>query len=371
MRIGIMTFHKAPSCGAQLQAWALKTVLGRMGHSVSFPDCNSMGTFTDRWPFRPVPRRGLLKTLRGRWKDFLNNLGSIGVFRPAMERYDRFRIEQLPETHVAPSEFGSCFDAVVYGSDQVWNPALTRTDAGVFLGEGVEKSVRKVAYAVSVGDGEPSPEHLDRIRAAAADYAKVSVREGKVAAMIAPMRKEESVVVADPTLLLTADDYRALASDRPAGEKYLYYYALYHHGEVYEKVAALARGLGLKLVYTPLYQYSRRKMPRGTVYGVSPCDFVSYMADAECVVTDSFHGTAFALIHGKPFVTYSLAPGKSESRPGALLGRLGIPERLMPWFAPPEDMLRLLKTPVSDSVKTALAAFGAESREWLRAALEW
>lgn len=369
MRIGIVTFHKAPSCGAQLQAWALKAVLEQMGHEVRFPDCNSIGTREGRWPARFAHRPGDRKSFSRRWKDLLTDLWSIGVFRPAMDRYDRFRAECLPEVQVSPVDFAQCFDAVIYGSDQIWNPALTGEDTGVFLGEGVPSAVRKIAYAASVGDRELCPRELDRLRAATADFAKVSVREGKVATMIAPVRGEESVVVADPTLLLTAADYRQIASDRSGRGRYLYYYALHHHAEVYGRVAGLARALGLKLVYTPLYQYSRRKMPNGTVYGVSPRDFIGYMANAECVVTDSFHGTAFAVIHDKPFLTYTLVPAKTETRPGSLLGRLGLAERLVPGLAPSEDWRRLLQTPLPDSAKLKLSALGADSRRWLENAV--
>ena len=60
MKIAILTFHRAYNCGAMLQAWALRTVLERMGHTIEFPILNHVGE-TKRWkiPLIDANKKGL------------------------------------------------------------------------------------------------------------------------------------------------------------------------------------------------------------------------------------------------------------------------------------------------------------------------
>ena len=97
MRIAILTFHRAYNCGAMLQAWALKTVLERMGHTVEFPDCNHVGE-DGRWKYGLVnkEKHGMqrLASLVGR---FFVNAMSIPCEDILRSRYRRFRKAHLPE----------------------------------------------------------------------------------------------------------------------------------------------------------------------------------------------------------------------------------------------------------------------------------
>lgn len=362
-----MTFHKAPSCGAMLQAWALKTVLTRMGHTVEFPDCNDVGVLDCRWPCCRPRRPGLLKNLRSGIKDLRDNLFTIGVFHPMMQGYRDFRSRHLPERTIDPAEFAGRYDCVVFGSDQVWNAALTGDAYGRFLGEGVDGSVRKVSYAASLGDGVPETAALARLKGAVGGFAAVSVREPKLAALLDGTI--EAKVTLDPTLLLQAGDYAEVSTRPAAGRPYLYVYTLYHKPEAYKRAAMIAAASGLELVYTPLYQYTRWGMPRGTVLGVTPDRFAGYMAGAACVMTDSFHGTVFALLNRKPFITYRLVRDCHESRPAALLGRLGLDDRLMMFDAPVGSMRTLLEMSVPEAAFARLEELRTDSLSWLRGVL--
>ena len=369
MRVAVLTFHKAPSCGAMLQAWALKTVLSRMGHSVEFPDCNSIGFLSGRWPYRRPPQRNAWRALRAQWRDFLDNVGSIGIYHPAMARFDAFRAAHLPERSVCPSEFGSHYACAVFGSDQVWNAALTQGDAAVFLGEGVPASVRKVSYAASVGDGTPEPAALARLQNAVKGFDAVSVRESKLVDLLGRDLSRPVCVTLDPTLLLDAEAYRPLATPSHPARNYLYVYALYHHDAVFGKARALSRELGLQLVYTPLYQYTRKGMPRGVTYGVSPDMFVDLMANASCVLTDSFHGTAFALLNRKPFVTYRLSSESVQSRPSALLDAVGLQDRILSFAASQKQIADRLTSPIGETAYERLRSLREASVDWLRQAI--
>lgn len=369
MNVAIVTFHKALSCGAMLQAWALKTVLERMGHHVEFPDCNTIGLLNRRWPYKRPPQPSVVKNLRARWKDFLDNAGSVGVYRPAVERYREFRLKNLPEKKVLPPDFAAHYECVVYGSDQVWNLALTKEESSVFLGEDVPIGVRKISYAASLGDGVPTSDNLNRLKIAVSAFDAVSVREPKVAKLLGDAFSLVPPTVLDPTLLLDSCDYLPLARPAHPSRNYLYCYSLYHHDVVFEKAKQASRKLGLRLVYTPLYQYTRKGMPSGVTYSVSPDMFVDFMANASCVLTDSFHGTAFALLNHKPFVTYRLREDSSQSRPGALLESIGENGRLVPLSTSVEAMLPMFGKSIPASAYSALQSLRLNSLSWLERAL--
>lgn len=55
------------------------------------------------------------------------------------------------------------------------------------------------------------------------------------------------------------------------------------------------------------------------IYDAGPREFVGYFSRASYVVTDSFHGTAFAIIFKKNFNTYIALPRASQ-RIKSLLG---------------------------------------------------
>ena len=152
MRIAILTFHRAYNCGAMLQAWALKTVLERMGHKVEFPICNHVGEEA-RWKYGWVNRdkRGIqfLRSLLGR---FLLNALSVPCEDILRMRYRHFRKVHLPERVCSPGSFSKYYDLVVVGSDQVWSVKHAMSEAPLFFAENIPACVRKIVYAASYGD---------------------------------------------------------------------------------------------------------------------------------------------------------------------------------------------------------------------------
>lgn len=370
MRIAILTVHQAPSCGAMLQAWALKTVLQRMGHVVEFPDCNHVNCIGRVKPYHTDPALHGLKRLRSDWKNFLRNLGSRGIFGPAMAGYDGFRSKNLPERRTVPAEFSKYYDLVVVGSDQVWNEDIMKEDTALFLGETLPTGLRAISYAASIGDLKPSPEKLARIRRAMGRFESVGVREPSAVALLADVCRRAPKVTLDPTLLLEAEDYAAISADGHPGTPYLYCYSLFYSKEMWLRAKEVAARLGLELVYTPLHQYSRYRMPRGIVYGVTPDRFVDYIAHASAVITDSFHGTVVSLLHGKSFAAVSYAPDRRVSRQGMILGAVGAESRLFGPESGTDEIAARLSEPLPSSFAERLSSLRAEALDWLTAAAD-
>lgn len=353
-----------------LQAWALKTVLEGMGHSVSFPICNHVGE-TSRWlpwikwsknPFRLV--RSFVYRL-------ISNLMSIGAEGVAQRRYKAFRLKYLPEKVSDPNELHKVYDMLVYGSDQIWRaPIETAEEQALFFAESVNEQIPKIAYAASYDDKPLEDPYAERLRAAVGRFKQVSVRERLVAEQIEGLTGIRCPIVLDPTLLLSKESYCTLdCGCAPQGD-YLFVYTLAATPFVVSTARNMARRLGLRLVLAPVYQYSRYGAPRGLTYGISPDRLVAYIAHARYVMSYSFHGTVFSVIFGKQFLDLRNATDEYETRSGSLLRQLGMTDRMVNPTHDIDDILCRLRSPLPSDVQDRLSKLRHESLAWLKDAIE-
>lgn len=377
MRIAILTFHRAYNCGAVLQAWALKTVLERMGHVVEFPTCNSVGE-TDRWRFyewHNREKRGLqwIRSVVGRayanLRSIPYNLGSIPCEGILRRRYKAFRLGHLPERNCLPVDFGKHYDLIIVGSDQVWSERHSKADAPLFFGENLPCDVRRIGYAVSYGDKPLDRDKIDRVARALENFSAVSVREKLAKDQLSRFANRDVQEALDPTLLLNATDYDVIANGKVPSKPYLFMYTLYATNFFIDSAKALSRKLGVECVIAPCYQYSRYGAPRGLTYGISPDRLVQYARHAKYVLAGSFHGTVMGILFDKPFLSLRGQVDEFESRPAALLRKLGCEDRLVNPSVSVDEMCRRLTQPLPD-FSDRIAAMRAESIKWLERALD-
>lgn len=374
MRIAILTFHRAYNCGAMLQAWALWTVLTRMGHTVEFPVCNRVGELP-RFERPRALRQGLLLWVRSVLYRTLRNLFSLGFADIQRARYRRFRTSFLPERVCSPKEFSAFYDCVIVGSDQVWNPMLTGRWRDVFLGEDIPCAMPMIAYAASYGDKPLPPDELSRVvRAVRERFVAVSVREATASRQLGEAGCAFAHVVADPTLLLMAQDYEAIRAPFRIRGKTLYAYVLGVSDVLVHHIQALARRLGVRPIITPVYPFTKFGVCRGLTYGVSPDRMVAYVAQADYTVVASFHGTVFSILFRKPFLSWrSEEDARHPSRPKLLLDSLGLGERLVTQAhnTTLDEQVALLEAPIPEEVYAErLPALRRKSMEFLNSALK-
>lgn len=377
MRIGILTFHRAYNCGAMLQAWALKTVLERMGHVVEFPACNHVGEDAKRFRFVEWHNReksGLqwVRSILGR--AFVNlqkipvNLLSVPCEDLRRSRYRAFRNKFLPERDVVPSEFDSHYDIIISGSDQVFSDVHSLDDAPTFFCENKPKEIRAIAYAASYGDVPLSGNRLARIVNALDNFSRVSVRETLAKDQLSALTTKEISETLDPTLLVRPEDYNELAYGKVPREPYLFMYMLHVEPFFVETAKELARRLGVKCIIASCYQFSRWGAPKSLTYSISPDRLVQYTRNAKYVLAGSFHGTVMGVMFNKPFLSLRRQIDQFESRPAALLRKLGCEDRIVNPLVSADEMYRRLISPLPD-IKKKLAVLRADSLAWLEGAI--
>ena len=199
------------------------------------------------------------------------------------------------------------YSTVIVGSDQVWTPlSLPNKFFNLLF---VDDSIKKVAYASSFGVSEipdfqkkATGEYLDR-------FAHISVREQRGKEIVDSLSHQTAQVVADPTLLLSREEWEAEISDSPINETepYIFCYFLGTNQKARKAVNELKAKTGLKIItirhmdeYVPEDENFGDEAP----YNVGPNDFVKYISKATYVCTDSFHCTAFSIQFHRAFMTF-------------------------------------------------------------------
>lgn len=225
----------------------------------------------------------------------------------------------------------------VVGSDQLWNPQIGRVNDDLFL-DFVAPQNRRVAYATSFGNrgtAKFTPEFTQKHSANLQKFDAISVREGYAVTTAETVFGTEATLVLDPVFLLPTSDYQALADQatlKVSGD-YLAVFFLDPTPEKRDAAVAIADKLGLqRIVVIPNPDRGRALSqdifagPRFEVLAQdAPEIFLYTYSKARYVVTDSFHGTAFAVIFEKPFSSiYNTKRGADRFK--NLLGSLGFGE---------------------------------------------
>lgn len=307
MKIGLVTLYRGYNYGTSLQAYALKTYLEQLGYetdiiwkregSHSGRDIRFEKLF--RMFKRSILRPNLLKeTVKGYLGNFHN-----APSKEIKQKYLEFT-EQKLKVHALSNkqlkEFASSPKtlAVVCGSDQIWKVNAANVDPMFYL-QFVPKR-KRVAYAPSFG-GASIPDYNKKI---ISKYLKsipyISVREKSGVDVVYRLtgKKVESVI--DPTLLI---DWHELI--KPIKEDYVLLYFLDEPADsVLKKVVEVARKKQLKIYAIPHQFEKYNKYPDIHLKSVGPLEFPSIIANASCVYTDSFHGTAFSVNLNRPFMTF-------------------------------------------------------------------
>lgn len=247
------------------------------------------------------------------------------------------------------TEYCASIDLFIAGSDQVWRSRYADVGSYMFSFLGSTSALR-ASYAASFGSDnlseydasliEKSRENLERFTA-------VSVREDSGVNICRDEFGIEAQSHVDPTLLLTEEDYRRVAVEPPASaDPYIATYVLDQPIGLERMISDISAGLGSDIrSLTHSGELSAGDLGERKILSVP--EWLGLIAGSEYVVTDSFHGTVFAIINKVPFVSI-VNVGRGASRFESLLNLLGLSGRLISLDEfESESALRILKTPIS------------------------
>ncbi|SMC68862.1 polysaccharide pyruvyl transferase family protein [Papillibacter cinnamivorans] len=328
-KAGLITFHFAHHYGAQLQAYALMAAVDRLGHTCEIIDYRLPHTTGTNRLFQPMS--GL--------RSGVYNAHTALHYPPMKARHDRFEAFVSEHMRLGPRRYETIqelcddpprCDVLLAGSDQIWNPFIFQSghfDPSFFLAFPGESP--RAAYAPSFGVSSIPDEMQEELRGYLSRFAALSSREARGSEIIEEISGRRAETVLDPTLLLTGEDWSALAKEPDIRSPYILCYFISDFSVLEPYARRLAAETGLPLVHLA---GMRRHIPGSRViYDAGPREFLGWFRGASFVLTNSFHGTVFSLQFQKPFFT-AVSPKEqiepSHSRTYSLLHTLGLSRRI-------------------------------------------
>lgn len=344
MRVAIITLPLHTNYGGILQAFALKKTIVDLGHDADVIDLNMKIVFPPKWKMPLIYAKRLAL-----------NIVSTGkgpeIFRERrLVREHPFVASELSgfiDSCISPRNVDRYddikageYDAFVVGSDQVWRPKYFGRIEDAFLAFTSKWNVRRIAYAASFGTDqlEYTYEQLEKCSRLLKKFDAVSVREiSAVTVCDEWLDCDKAVHVLDPVMLLADGDFQDIASRalrRPAKGKALKYIM-----DPKPEKAVVADRIAS---WFPAGMHDASVDPRNLSIPlndrvVPPLEeWVACFADAEFVVTDSFHGCVMSILYHRPFIVLGNV-ARGLSRITSLLETFGLEDRLVQGLDPDDD----------------------------------
>lgn len=294
MKIVIITIHGYFNYGNRLQNYALQTVLKKHHDDVSTwavsRDCS--------WLKRTMKR--YVRRVNGQLKvTTIANRKREEKFKKFSDRYITTRMFYSADGRL-PKAADQDVDIFVVGSDQVWNPlfwADCDESADLYNNCLGFTQKKKIAYAASFGVGAIPEKWSRRMQPLLSAFSNISVRESEGVTILREMGCEAEVVL-DPTMLLTAEEWRAVESNKISEKKkfVLTYFLGKQPEEVWDKIRKETEEKNCTVV--------NLMDPAGLYYASGPETFLELIDKAECVFTDSFHACIFSMLFHTPFAVF-------------------------------------------------------------------
>lgn len=329
MKIGILTFHCAHNYGAVLQAYALQEYIKSLGYDVEIIDYRPK-YISEK--FRIIPNLSKEKITL---KLLLIIISTLYIRFIRFIRFKSFIFKKLNlSVNVSASNIeNNGHDIIIIGSDQLWNPKITNGFDDVYFAcfNAFGQKVKVISYAVSMGLLGLTIEQKIYLSEKLNNFNALSVREYDLKELLTPLTTKKIHHVLDPTFLLRQGKWNLIASVPKIKKKYVLIYQVSFDESLMKIATEIAKQTGAIVIEIAAWVGGRIKKNKKQY--CSPEQFIGYIKDAVCIVTSSFHGTAFSIIYNRPFYFVNINNLKdgSNSRILSLLSMLNLSDRcIMP-----------------------------------------
>lgn len=305
MRIKTITCHDVYNVGASLQAYALVTYLKELGHDVEIIDYKP-DYLSNHYPLLGLNNSKFDKPVLREIYQLVKLPNRIKARCSRRKKeFDRFKSEYLPITkqryfsNEDMKKKPPVADVFFAGSDQIWNTVFENGKDPAFYLDFAPASTVKASYAASFSTSDIDEKWKKQIEVWLNRLDYISVRESSGVEIIERLGIKNSVRVLDPVFLIDAEYWRNIEYDMALLEPYLLVYDFDQNSLIADSAVILAKKKGLKIYSIFPCDYCDRcfeqEGPRGFLYLVR---------NAEFVLSNSFHATAFSIIFKKKFIVF-------------------------------------------------------------------
>lgn len=332
MNIKVITRHGPSNYGSLLQSIATVKVLKQLGYDVSIIDYQRK----DERGYGII--RSQLKT-----KDKIANpikKVAYAIIRYPVEKFaqikfDKMRTRWLPMTKRV-SDYRQLeelkADIFMTGSDQVWGPTMSGNYDPAYFLKFVDNETPKVAYAASFGKTKFGEETINAYKQLLSRYDKIAVREESAVSILRDWGLKNSVgQVLDPTLLLNSEEWDSTIhftdTNHNKGKRYILLYLIHGNSSHIDYAKRMAKETGMQLIN--VNPFFHRVLNAGHfICCPDVAEFLSLINEATFMITDSFHGTCFAINLNKQFVEL-LPHNGTSTRNQSILGLTNLTNRIV------------------------------------------
>ena len=356
-----LTFHQSDNYGAVLQAYALQTKIRKLGYSTQILNYFSEGVnfWNKKITFKTDGYN--LRTFKSIIWQFLR--------RHKHANFDHFRSYlELTEPYfdTTISNAGNIAGVYIVGSDQVWNCDCTFEDYHYFL-DFVEDDFKKNSYAASFGYSSIPKKYVESCKKHLCRFNKITVREENGIDIVKRTCDLQATMVVDPVMLLSSEEWKNVMT--PVAGKYIFVYQAEKSPSLIQFANSLAKSRKCKLfIVSSVFKGTYGKNTK-SFSDKGPDIFLGLISGAECVVTNSFHGTALSILFNTEFYVESLKHNNTNSRVSSILKTFNLENRMNDMSLPIEttqidytNVNKILQRLQKESESVLLDMIHAESK---------
>lgn len=301
-KVLIVTLYGNHNFGNRLQNYALQKMVELYGCEVTTLDNNSSKIQTIKLQVKRMIKKVLALLRKGTQRKILFK-DSHSPMKEAMHKFNQSNLPLVKKTtnsRVFLTNWSS-YDLAIAGSDQIWHKWLTGDvfELPYYYLQFMPPE-KRVAYAASFGFEEFPEKDIKQHRVGLQGMREISCREESGCRLVEELTGRSVPRVLDPTLLLSADEWREVEKQSNGiGEKLGKYAFAFFLGKMSQEYTEyIAATMKERSIEKLINIYDEQ------VGACGPCEFLSLIDHAEFIFTDSFHCTVFSTIFGKDFTAF-------------------------------------------------------------------
>ena len=353
LRVCGITYDHTVNYGSCLQAYALQEAVRNTklpnGEKCSY-GLIPIRTFKD-WPAPMSLARVFLFPM-------------IAFHRTQFSSFEKKHLNFVPVKSIKDlPELNMNADAFVCGSDVIWNPDLNYGLDAFYL-DFARKY--KFSYAASFGKSEVSNQVIEQTKKHIQSFNSISVREEAGLNILRKCTEKPIKVVCDPVILIDNSKWESLLAQNTHQERFIFVYITHISSSFKMFLDQLSSTTGLKIVYAAYGP--KQALKQGMLQVQTPEKWLHLLHDAEYVVTNSFHATAFSVLFHKKFFTV-VKGDKAKGinvRMNDFLNTIGLPDRIFSDIPEQLDLSEIDYAPVDEKIEE----MRTESLQFLQKNLE-
>ena len=350
-----ITYDHTVNYGSCLQAYALQKVITSMNLSDD-ETCSYMiipiRAMKD-WPVKMTLAKLILFPI-------------ISFHRTQFETFEKQHMHyaSIRSRDELPS-LNQTVDAFICGSDVIWNSDLN-FNLDSFPLDFARKY--KFSYAASFGKSAIDIHTIEKVKEHLTSFDSISVREAAGLTIIKQIIDKPVKVVCDPVLLMEKTEWEKYIPPQKGNERYIFVYITHLSKTVQEQLERLKKETGYKIIHAA---YGPKQAIKLRLFQVqTPERWLQLLHDADYVVTNSFHATAFSVLFHKKFFTVvngDKAAGINV-RMNDFLSSVGLGDRILSSVPEKLDLSEIDYTIVDEKISSMREESLAFLRENLEAA---